>query len=196
MNLVAHQLLSFNDTDAMIGNFLGDFVRGKSYQNYPKSIANGIVLHRFIDSYTDSHPIVKQSTRRLHKSQKKYAPVVVDLFYDYLLIKHWDCFYDTDFESFKQLCYANFKTHYADLDSSIQFVIEHIVEHDWFDNYASLKGVELTLVNMGKRRKFSNDMHLAVKELYLHENEFEQEFLAFFPSLMQESKDFLSQLNG
>ena len=57
MNYLAHLLLSGNDEDVIFGNFIGDAIKGKQYQDYSGSIQKGILLHRQIDTFTDSHPI-------------------------------------------------------------------------------------------------------------------------------------------
>ena len=82
MNLVAHQYLSFNQPDIQVGNYLGEVVKGNKYLNYPKTISQGILLHRAIDYFTDENEIVKKSTSYFHATQHKYAPIIIDLMYD------------------------------------------------------------------------------------------------------------------
>ena len=69
---------------------MGDFVKGSDYENYPIEIKNGILLHRQIDSFTDAHPIVLKSKKRLHTHYGHYSGIVVDIFYDHFLAKNWD----------------------------------------------------------------------------------------------------------
>ena len=113
MNLVAHQYLSFNQPDIQVGNYLGEVVKGNKYLNYPKTISQGILLHRAIDYFTDENEIVKKSTSYFHATQHKYAPIIIDLMYDYFLIKHWNLFCSIPFEKFKQDCYTIFKNSYS-----------------------------------------------------------------------------------
>src|SRR3954453_2663939 len=90
MNFLAHLYLSGNDPEIMVGNFLGDFVRGRNLlERYKKNIATGIELHRTIDEFTDTHPIVAQSKNRLREKYRHYAAVIVDIFYDHFLAKNW-----------------------------------------------------------------------------------------------------------
>ena len=67
MNFLAHIYLSGENEGIIIGNFIADGIKGKKYEIYPHAIQKGILLHRAIDSYTDGHPTVRQSTKRLHK---------------------------------------------------------------------------------------------------------------------------------
>ena len=83
MNFLAHIYLSGEDTPLMIGNFIGDFVKGNEYKNFPADIQNGVLLHREIDSYTDSHEIVLESKKRLREKYRHYSGVITDIFYDH-----------------------------------------------------------------------------------------------------------------
>ena len=54
MNYLAHIYLSGGDPEVTVGNFMADAVKGKDYQNYSEGIQRGIILHRAIDTFTDS----------------------------------------------------------------------------------------------------------------------------------------------
>ncbi len=63
MNFLAHIYLS-GDNDLMkIGNFMADGIHGKNLENFPLDIQKGIILHRFIDTFTDAHPIFSHSLK-------------------------------------------------------------------------------------------------------------------------------------
>ena len=79
MNFLAHIYLSGNNKDITIGNFIADGIRGKKYLKYPKDIQTGILLHRQIDTFTDTHKTVRLSTKRLHKNYSHYSGVIVDI---------------------------------------------------------------------------------------------------------------------
>jgi acyl carrier protein phosphodiesterase len=50
MNFLAHIYLSNNDPKIMVGNFIGDFVKGRNFSDrFEPQIARGIALHRLID---------------------------------------------------------------------------------------------------------------------------------------------------
>ena len=89
MNFLAHIYLSFGDDEITLGNFFADHIRGNKFKHFPEKIQKGIVLHREIDTYTDAHPIAKQSSRRLHANYSHYSRVIVDIFYDHFLAKNW-----------------------------------------------------------------------------------------------------------
>ena len=90
MNHLAHFVLSGDDDDLAIGNFLADFITNRQLPDFTEGVQRGIHLHRAIDAFTDAHPVVKQSTKRLHPFHHKYSPVIVDVYYDFLLAKNWE----------------------------------------------------------------------------------------------------------
>lgn len=92
MNFLAHIYLSGNNEMITIGNFMADGIRGETYKKYPVDIQKGILLHREIDTFTDAHPIVRQSTKRLHKNYGHYSGVIVDILYDHFLAKNWSAY--------------------------------------------------------------------------------------------------------
>ena len=89
MNFLAHLYLSKNHTNILIGNFIADGIRGNQFTHLHPEIQQGIVLHRHIDTYTDAHPIVRKSKRRLHERYGHYDGVIIDLFYDHFLARNW-----------------------------------------------------------------------------------------------------------
>jgi acyl carrier protein phosphodiesterase len=99
MNHLAHFVLSGGDADLAIGNFVADFITNRQLPDFSAGVQRGIWLHREIDAFTDSHPIVKQSTKRLHPFHHKYSPVIVDVYYDYLLAKNWDTFFELNIKN-------------------------------------------------------------------------------------------------
>ena len=107
MNFLAHIYLSGENKLVTIGNFVGDGVRGNKFKNYPKDVQIGIQLHREIDTFTDAHPIFRQSTKRLHKGYGHYSGVIVDIFYDHFLAKNWKVYSDVPLADYIQEFYKS-----------------------------------------------------------------------------------------
>lgn len=191
MNFLAHQFLSFQKPEIQIGNLYGEIVRAKDYMNYPDGIRKGILLHRSIDSFTDSNPIVKKSTRIFQPNYGKYAPVIVDVIYDYFLIKNWNKYSDLGFEDFVNGCYTLFKENMSGFPENLKFIIRHLLNYDWFRNYRSFDGIEETLRGISGRSKFKNNISEAVHELKIFENQLNENFNDFFPLLLEHCKNFI-----
>ncbi len=195
MNFVAHQYLSFKQQSLQIGNLLGETVKGKQYSDFPDDIQKGILLHRSIDTFTDSHEIVKQSSSYFHETQHKFAPIIVDVIYDYFLIKHWNDFSDTPYQKFKLDCYQLFKNEYDTFPKKLQETIFYLLKYDWFENYSTIEGVQKTLKGIGSRAKFENNLHQIIPEFEQYYSMLEKDFLQFFPLLQTHCKNFITLNN-
>lgn len=191
MNFLAHQVLSFNNVDLQIGNLYGESVKAKDYLKFPEGIQKGILLHRHIDSYTDSHPAVKRSTSLFHENYSKYSPVIVDVLYDYFLIQNWDAFNETPLDQFIEDCYALFRDKFDTFNSDLQFIVHHLLEYDWFNNYRSVEGIKETLRGISGRSTFVNNIADATNEMIEFNDELNEDFLVFFPQIIASCKNFI-----
>ncbi|MET3731810.1 acyl carrier protein phosphodiesterase [Moheibacter stercoris] len=192
MNYLAHQFLSFQNADLQLGNLYGEIVRGKDFENFTGDLRKGILLHRSIDTFTDAHEIVKKSSKKFHDKYGKYAPIIVDVVYDYYLIKNWHRFTDLDFEEFTENAYQLFRMHFDEFPPKLQYIMKHLLDYDWFHNYQSLEGIGKTLNGISQRSKFQNNIGSSVKEIEENYEELDQEFQAFFPELIQHCQNFIS----
>ena len=105
MNYLAHQFLSGTNKEIRVGNFLGDFMKGKDLEDFSGNILLGIELHRIIDEFTDTHEAVHRSKKILHSKQGKYASVLLDIYYDYFLAKNWSKYSEQPLKEFATSVY-------------------------------------------------------------------------------------------
>ncbi|MFD0861954.1 ACP phosphodiesterase [Sungkyunkwania multivorans] len=194
MNFLAHIYLSGNDRDVILGNFIADSIRGKKYQKYPKDIQRGILLHRAIDTFTDAHPTVRQSTKRLHKNYSHYSGVIVDIFYDHFLAKNWLDYSDIPLEDFTNDFYDLLEDKFDILPVNIKRFMPYMISDNWLLSYAQVEGIARVLNGMNRRTKNRSRMNFAVIELEEFYVEFESEFRSFFSELITYSKDKLKSL--
>ncbi|MFT4943574.1 MAG: acyl carrier protein phosphodiesterase [Patiriisocius sp.] len=194
MNFLAHIYLSGDDQDITIGNFIADGIKGRKYLNYPETLQKGILLHRGIDSFTDQHPIVKQSTKRLHKNHGHYSGVIVDIFYDHFLAKNWKKYHSQPLDQYVATFYELLDKNHEILPSRIQRMIPPMVSSNWLLSYASIDGISKILEQMSVRVKHTNNMHLAHLELDQFYTQFEAEFTSFFEELRVFSKNKITSL--
>ncbi len=183
MNFLAHIYLSGNNEFVTIGNFIADGIRGKQYQKYSKEIQVGILLHRQIDTFTDAHPIVRQSTKRLHKNYSHYSGVIVDILYDHFLAKNWSIYSDIPLNDYVESFYESLETNFEVLPTRIQKMIPYMMADNWLLNYANLEGIQRVLNGMNRRTKNISGMDKATLELQQYYKEFENEFTEFFEEL-------------
>ena len=187
MNFLAHIYLS-GDNDLMkIGNFMADGIHGKHFDTFPMEIQKGIILHRSIDTFTDAHPIFRQSTKRLHANYHHYSGIIVDIFYDHFLAKNWSNYSDERLEDYSQRFYQSLRDNYDDLTPKTQKMMPYLIEHNWLLSYQTIEGIESVLTKMDTRMKLDPNMRFSVAELKTYYSDFESEFTAFFATLIVHS---------
>lgn len=195
MNHLAHFFLSGDDDDFKIGNFIADFISNKEVDDYTEGVQRGIKLHRAIDAFTDTHPIVKQSTKRLHPFHHKYSPVIVDIYYDYLLGKNWERFTSKEinkeslYEGISVRDYINniyklLTNRKNDLPIKLQARIDQMIADDWLMKYTTFEGLNEAFNRIEKYAAFPGNFGNAALHLEMYLEDFDKEFIEFFPELM------------
>lgn len=183
MNYLAHCYLSGNNDELLIGNFIADHVKGNMIDGFSESIKSGIFLHRAIDEFTDQHPIVAQSKLKLRTEFRKYAPVIVDVFYDHFLARDWEQYHHLALNDFAQNVYSLLENNNSILPERTKYMLNYMKAQNWLVGYAQIEGMEKALSGLARRTNFESKMefaHIALKENY---NDFEKEFSAFFEEL-------------
>nr|WP_317632664.1 ACP phosphodiesterase [uncultured Flavobacterium sp.] len=184
MNFLAHIYLSGNDTELQIGNFIADGIRGKDYLNFPERVSQGIMLHRNIDTFTDQHPIFKQTKKYFQPEYGLYSGIIVDMVYDHFLAKNWNDFHDQKLELFVDKFYNTLDFNYTILPQKTQLLLPIMKSENWLVSYKELEGLRNILSKMDNRMKNKSNMQNAIKDLTLNYKNIEQEFNLFFVHLI------------
>lgn len=189
MNFLAHLYLSGSDPDIMVGNFIGDFVKGRSWGDlYPDKVTKGIELHRSIDAFTDSHRVVSLSKKRLFPTYRHYAGVIVDIYYDHFLASNWQQFHSDLLPDYAERCYEILNTRPYSLPDQVQFLLPHMMRGNWLVNYGTLEGIHRALSGMARRASFVSKMEESIKDLEENYEAFQEEFNTFFPALREHAE--------
>ncbi|MBG6062246.1 acyl carrier protein phosphodiesterase [Flavobacterium sp. CG_9.1] len=183
MNFLAHIYLSGDNELLKIGNFMADGIRGKHFESYPLEIQKGIMLHRAIDTFTDAHPVFRQSTKRLHQHYHHYAGVIVDIFYDHFLAKNWNNYSDEKLEDFVEHFYQSLRDNNNVLSERTIKIMPILFKENWLVIYQTINGIDHILTQMDSRTKNQSNMRFATTELQEFYTDFENEFTAFFEEL-------------
>lgn len=192
MNYLAHMYLSGNDRDLLFGNYIADGLKGSAVKGYSDGIRNGITLHRFIDEFTDKHPVVIQSKVRLRVKYRKYAPVIVDIFYDHFLSKNWHEFHHQKLEEYSEEVYTYLQKRLDIMPIHSQMFLNYMITRNALLNYKDIYFIERVLKGMTSRSKFNNNMFESVGELKDNYEAFESEFTSFFIDLRLEVEKFIA----
>ncbi|WP_285259374.1 ACP phosphodiesterase [Halopseudomonas bauzanensis] len=190
MNFLAHLRLGPDDPQQALGGLLGDFVKGPvSSMALPDPVRQGIWLHRRIDAFTDRHPLVLRSKARVSGERRRYAGIMVDMFYDHLLARHWTRFADQPLAIFTARMYQAVLAQQTLMPERARVVLVRMAEQDWLGSYAELQNLHQALDNMARRLRPDNRLPGAVSELERDYSDFEADFLAFMPEVIAFAED-------
>lgn len=188
MNYLAHLLLSFGSEDVVVGQFIADEVKGNKFNQYKPGIRDGILLHRFIDNYTDTHPLCLELRAQLRGDLGLFTPVVMDVFFDHALSIHWDLYYQHPLDHFIEEHYAILTRNNEHLSDRMKYVLKIMISRNWLGRYKTIEGIDLTLNEMSGRIKVPNNLKDATQSLINQSETIMSTFNAFFPTLIEESK--------
>ncbi len=196
MNYLAHAYLSFGNPKVLIGNFIGDFVRGDIENSYDKDIVLGIKLHWEIDKYTDNHPVVKEAQSILRPEYGRYSTVITDMYFDYFLGRYWKNYSPIPIEEFAENVYAIIEEHKEILPEKFLMTFGYMKYYNWLTGYGDLDGIRRALTGMSKRTKFDSKMETAHLFLDQHHEYLKLHFGDFFEDVVSFSKKTLADLRS
>ncbi|HCC72062.1 MAG TPA: DUF479 domain-containing protein [Bacteroidales bacterium] len=185
MNVLAHIYLSGDSDEIIIGNYIGDYVKGRDYLKYPEQVRRGIILHRHIDDFTDKHPVVHRSKILFTRKYHKYAGVVVDIIYDYYLTREWDTYSRRPIESLTYQFYRAMVNNYDILPPKVKDRFPFFIINNWIESYRTTKGIKHVLSTLSKRSSLPSESKYAIKILKKNYYSLEEDFMEFFPQLIE-----------
>jgi len=190
LNWLAHALLSPPDPDIRLANVLADILTPEDIRRLGPKFAAGVRQHRAIDAFTDRHPVVARSRARIPQPHRRYAGVLVDIFYDHCLTIHWAKHSDIPFTQFIQDFYAHAWSRLPDLPGDPGEMIRLVVRNDRFGSYATLDGIRDALERLSARilEQYGRQLDLASATDALASGlpDFQSDFALFFPELLQQ----------
>jgi len=197
VNYLAHLLLAGPDPDYRLGGMLGDFVKGSLHPappGIPPGVVLGMVLHRRIDSFADAHAAFCASRNRVSAERRRYSGIMIDMFYDHFLARHWDRFSGESLASFTADVYALLAARPALLPERLARMLPAMRAEDWLSSYREPAAVSDALDRMAVHRlKRANHLGGAGGELETAYDDFEQDFLEFFPAALEFSARFRAE---
>jgi acyl carrier protein phosphodiesterase len=190
VNFLAHFYLSGNSEPLLVGNLIGDAVKGRSLVAFSEPVQQGIRMHRAIDYFTDTHPAVSRSKDRLRSKFNHYSGVITDVFYDHILARNWSDYSDEPLAQYSQRIYGLLERHWLIFPSRIQFMFPYMKQNNWLLGYADVQGIHRALSGMAKRTAFVSHMEEAAQFLERDYLLYKQDFEIFFPSLVEHTRIF------
>lgn len=187
MNYLAHLFLSDGTPESLIGNLLGDFVKGSIENIYPQQIIKGIYLHRKIDSFTDSHPIFRSSKRLISLNRRRFSGIMIDVFYDHFLAKNWSEYSNIALNDFTNCVYRILQENKNILPQRLKNILPDMIAYDWLASYKEGAAIDRAINGLSRRIKRQNSLFGGVEELFLNYQQLQADFSMFFPELIDYS---------
>lgn len=195
MNYLAHLYLSGTDENIMVGNFIGDFVKGKQWEKYPAGIGNGILLHRHIDTFTDKHPSFSKAKMLFKPEFGLYSGIIIDFIYDHYLAKNWNNYSDVTLHRFTQRAHHVLLKNFLKLPGQVQQFLPFLIKNRRLESYATVDGILEAIGIMSKYSSLPNKP-VPLTKIWMNEYRFlEQNFAAFMPDLISFSESVRTGFN-
>jgi acyl carrier protein phosphodiesterase len=184
VNHLAHLFLAGSSAESLIGNLSGDFVKGVLGERFPAAIREGIVQHRRIDAFTDTHPSVAAFRRVLTPEHGHYARVIADMFFDHFLACRFDEYAGEPLETFLARVFSTIDPHQDTLPGMLRVLYPRIRDEQWLQSYREVESIRFALMNMSRRFSRRPRLETAAHHLVDSRPELERRFEEFMPDVI------------
>ena len=186
MNHFAHLVLSQATVESTVGNLLGDFARGVDINSLPAPVHAGLLNHRAVDRFTDSHPLVLEMKRCFSRRRRRFAGLALDIYFDHLLLSHWERFEQRGLDELIAEFYRRMAAGRTLMPGAkMRRVTQRIIDYDWFGSYRDADAIAESLDRVAARIRFANDFDNSIEDLQLHHELIRDGFFEFYPQLQQ-----------
>ncbi len=192
MNHLAHFYLSQSHEALIVGGFLGDFVKGRLTGKFPTAIEEGIRLHRAIDSYTDTHPVVTRSRTRFDPPYRRYSGIITDIVYDHYLARNWQTHSSVSLESFNETACRCVLQAKPLLPETALETITWMQSAVAFVRYADETFIDRALKSISRRLRRDNPLATGIESFQQNRPGLEEDFTLFMPQVTQFAEQWIS----
>ena len=189
MNFLAHALLAGDAPPLIVGGVIGDWIKGPLPGVLPDDLAKGVALHRAIDSFAESNPAFRRSRSRVSVDRRRYAGVLVDVFYDHLLARNWVTVHHRPLDEYCEAVYRLIKDRLNELPISSHHALTLMAKEDWLTRYAQIEGVADVLARMSRRARQPNPLANGEEEFLADVDGFTSDFHAW----LDDTREFCQQ---
>ncbi|MFI8396938.1 ACP phosphodiesterase [Pseudomonas sp. NPDC078863] len=182
MNYLAHLHLGGPRPGQLLGSLYGDFVKGRLQGQFDPEVEAAIALHRRIDVFTDRHPLVDIALGRFTETRRRYAGIVLDVFFDHCLARDWMLYADRPLEQFTADVYQVLSRE-RQLPERLAKIAPHMVANDWLGSYREFEVLEQVLRGISRRLTKPEELAGAMQELRRLYEPLSEDFSLFYPQL-------------
>jgi acyl carrier protein phosphodiesterase len=192
MNYLAHLHLGGQRPAQLLGSLYGDFVKGPLPGRFTPELEASIQLHRSIDSFTDAHPLIKDAVARFPTQRRRYAGIVLDVFFDHCLARDWALYAEQPLDVFTGSFYR-ILTAEADLPERLARIAPHMAARDWLGSYREFEVLEQVLGGISRRLSRPEGLAGAMQELQALYQPLSADFAEFYPLLQDFAQAALAE---
>ncbi len=185
MNFLAHIYLSGENEKLLVGNFIGDYVKGNRYNDFQEPIKQGILLHRQIDSFTDNHLKFREAKKLLVPEVGLYSGIVIDLIYDHLLAKNWDEYCTRSLREYTKWVHAVLLSNYFHLPKRVQGFLPFLIQNRRLESYATVRGIQKSMKIMSRYTSLPDKSEEAMGIMKKNMPFFEANFFVFMKNAIE-----------
>ena len=189
MNFLAHLYLSGEDEKLMVGNFIGDYVKGRKYENFKGEVKQGILLHRQIDSYTDNHLKFREAKKLIVPEFGLYSGIVIDLIYDHLLAKNWNNYSTRNLREYTKWVHSILLKNFFYLPKRVQGFLPILIQNRRLESYATVEGIQKSLEIMSRYTSLPDKSKIAIEIMVENLPFFENNFADFMSDVISFVED-------
>jgi acyl carrier protein phosphodiesterase len=192
VNYLAHFLLAFGDSELLTGQFIADAVKGRNFEGYPERVTSGILLHRHIDHFTDTHPECLRLRELIRPELGLFSSIAIDIYFDHMLALSWPNWHSSPLNQFAHTCYSALAASKHQMPERMIITLDYMSRHDWLTHYSTLTGIERSFRGLSTRVTGGERLLMAIPVLHREFPAIQQSFALFFPELLESSKLKLS----
>lgn len=183
MNYLAHLHLGGQQPEQLLGSLYGDFVKGPLDGRYAQRLEAAIRLHRQIDVFTDSHPLVLNALGRFPRERRRYAGIIVDVFFDHCLARHWADYAEQPLSEFTGRVYQVLQAEQPNLPGRLAQIAPYMAADDWLGSYREFAVLEQVFRGIARRLSRPEGMAGAMAEVRALYMPLLEDFRQFYPEL-------------
>ncbi|AJF05917.1 ACP phosphodiesterase [Geoalkalibacter subterraneus] len=180
MNFLMHLYLSDGSDEGLLGNLMGDFVKGAIEESCSPLLRQGIEEHRRIDAFAQGNPFFQKSRQRLDPKFGHCRGIMVDIFYDHILAREWHRHHPQPLEDFAAHVYRLLQYNFDQLPPDLQRIAPRMIEHDWLAGYRNPQVIGRVLQNLSRRLSRPTPLAQGLPQLKIH-----------YPQLLEDCRQFI-----
>lgn len=185
MNWLAHLRLAPEEPLVRIGNLAGDFVQGVDLTTLHPEVRRGIVQHRAIDRFVDAHEATLRARSRMAAPFRRFAPVLIDVFFDHYLARDWERLGGGDpLPDFAATVHGELREHTQHLPPRLRDVVPWMESQRWLTSYAETTGIDAILVRMSRRLSRPSPLAEGGTQLRERYDDLAADFATLWPELV------------